>query len=276
MGYSNPLHGLDHNGDRVTSDPGDTLPGVTADEHRTDDTLTNEARRRAPEMDDGGPSVGAVFVVDMAYLNQRILEGMANLGLALPAGVTVEALAEWRAAHPDYDPDAPLCGMPGAAEYVEPVLPEEAYGEIEVVGVAETVEPDEARCTAVTASPVDEARRCPVHPDGAHHCYRGPGHQHAARTDGGFRAFPGGFTNEPRPAPDGSAPGWANHWCDCGFAWYDVVAARVPRRDGQPEAVVRPGGFVHAGQPVLSLHVERPRPTSPADPWRVDRGEIES
>lgn len=90
----------------------------------------------------------------------------------------------------------------------------------------EVADPDD-RCAAATASPLDRSRRCPVHPDGAHHCYRGPGHQHANRT---------GPVTEPHAGQEWIVPEWARHWCDCGFAWADIVQPRGPRADGQTGA----------------------------------------
>lgn len=87
------------------------------------------------------------------------------------------------------------------------------------VDTAEVVEPD-ARCLARTAAPLDRWRRCPVHPDGAHACYQGPGHQHAKRDTP--------YTQEPRPDADGRVPDWATHVCDCDFAWADIV--QPPRK----------------------------------------------
>lgn len=256
----------------MLSDPGATLPRMTADNDDDIDVALDDP-------------VVSVFTLDLAYLYQQRLEAMAAAGEPLPEGITVESLAEWRADHPDYDPAKPLGGQPIPAgvnvvpkvedpaleadmrriaadvlgqsltspddpwRSANPPIPWQPPAEIaEIAEIAEVAEPD-ARCLARTASPIDQARRCTVHPDGAHQCYEGPGHQGAKRS-----GMIGGLVPQVRPEDPSRAPDWATHVCDCGFAWADVVQDRRPARDGRPTAAQR-----FAGQ---------------LDPWRWDRRNV--
>jgi hypothetical protein len=196
MSYRNPLHGLDHNGDREESDPTDTVPDMTADS--TDDPVLGE------ELDDhDGPQ-----------------EGRHPDGSEYEPYTADDQRAQYDAA------DLPLPAL--KIDRIDHVILSDEETVIELEG--ETAEPD-SRCSAATASPIDSARRCHVHPDGAHHCYRGPGHQHERRTTP--------LTEEPHADDEWVVPEWARHWCDCGFAWADIVQPRGPRSDGQPSTAER-------------------------------------
>jgi hypothetical protein len=196
MSYRNPLHGLDHNGDREESDPAATVPDVTAD--TDEDPVLDETH--GPDHD--GPQEGRH-----------------------PDGEDYDPYTadDRRAQHDTADLPLP------AIERIDHMILTDASGnEVAVIEAdVETAEPD-SRCVAATAAPLDAARRCRVHPDGAHHCYRGPGHQHDTRTTP--------LTEEPHADAEWVVPEWARHWCDCGFAWADIVQPRGPRADEQPTA----------------------------------------
>jgi hypothetical protein len=140
--------------------------------------------------------------------------------------------------------DGEVPRRPAEGDYKDlPVLPASAFNSGEWVkantpgtAVEEVVDADDpaVRCLGRTGAPVDTFRRCPVHPDGAHACYRGPGHHGLDKT-----GREGGVVPEVMPDDPTQVPDWATHVCDCGFAWADIVQARRPRRDGEPTSADR-------------------------------------
>jgi hypothetical protein len=111
---------------------------------------------------------------------------------------------------PDHDKFALLSSKPGTA--LDP-----AWADVPIP--YEVVDPDEpaARCLASTGTPVDAGRHCPVHADGAHRCFQGPGHQ-AAKSPAG----PSGASVVAARC-EHVVPEWATHTCDCSFRWANIV-----------------------------------------------------
>lgn len=189
---------------------------------------------------DLAPQHGEIVVIDLAEANQQELERRVAAGEALPEGFTPESVAEWRAEHPAA-PIAVVHAPPGAAlEYADPVLiPFDTEAVAAEVGVDD-------RCTSACGQPADpdvESRAktaCPVHPDGAHRCYRRPRHQYGQADETGGRL---------------SA---ADHECDCGAIWLCLVGGMTAFRhqmdttgDARRNDVIR---LVHAGINLLQRH----------------------
>lgn len=236
--------------------------------------------------------------IDMAYLMQRAMRNMQVRGVPLPEGITDESLAEWEREHPDYDPALPLAQpmpdlpegwhikvgagkhdpaspdpVPEPADWVPPSMDLATVDHVIVfdsdtgieIGTLDAADPAE-RCLARTASPIDKGRRCPVHPHGAHECYRGPGHQGADRTGmpGGVvhvLADPDGFS-EVRPRDPSRAPEWARHLCDCGFWWADIIQDPVPGAGRDYGRVARTGTTTGIGGQLTAGPAAAPDPGS--------------
>lgn len=118
-------------------------------------------------------------------------------------------------------------------------MPADDLADVALAGAQQTAlvvvaaEPAE-RCPAATGEITHAGGRCPVHPGGAHRCYRAPQHQQAEA--------------EEAAAPVGRTA--ADHVCDCGFVWCSA-AGGVAELSEQQDRVMR-GGVERALQTVLT------------------------
>lgn len=218
----------------------DSLPGVTADHTETapavaccddhdpvaEDIQCCDDCPDAPPMRwvDTTPTEVGVTVIDLWEINQRTLERMVAAGQPLPDGITADQVRAWRA---ERGPGEAFSLAPGVE-----LVPFDTTAIAEEIGeiVAVAAEPDMERCPAACGPPADrdladqERAGCPVHPDGAHRCYRRPGHQ----TDQEHET--GGRLNK------------VDHQCDCGYIWLSLTGGtagldQILERSGQRGAL---------------------------------------
>lgn len=167
----------------------------------------DEASRRAAEADT------TIAVIDMWEINQRAMEAAVRAGQQLPPGITPKMVADWRAER-GHGPAALLSD--GTPVEVDPSIQPTATDLVpidaeELAVIAEEVGADD-RCPAATGIPadLDQARlsrtACPVHPDGAHRCYRRPTH----------------LAGGEQEAETGGRLAMADHQCDCGNVWISL------------------------------------------------------
>jgi hypothetical protein len=153
----------------------------------------------------------------MWEVNQREMERRVQTGEPLPAGadgqqITPEQVAAWRT---ERGPGEIYSGPPGVVAVqgatgvsVGALVPFES---VELAEIAEEIGMA-ARCVAACGTPADlhpddkTRAGCPVHPDGAHRCYRAPDH----------------LEGHGQPDNTGGKLGVADHQCDCDFIWISL------------------------------------------------------
>jgi hypothetical protein len=240
MGYRNPLHGLDADGHSSSMRTG-SIPAVTADETPTTDQV----------------AIPGTPVIDMAYLNQIELEHRLAHGQPLPEGITEDDVRSWRAAHPDFDPAAPLGGQPVPPGMrvevrhvdVPPGVTGHPLGRAQTVGVGPdqwpvklTPPPIESCPAATGALTPGDSVRCPRGAQGEHRCVKPPTHTPVAPVGG--------------QVPQDSG---ADHQCACDFVWASAsggVSGMIQQADRLATSTV--GKFAAAVIRVLTTHVTDP------------------